>query len=60
MKKLFLLLTLVGMIFTACESGGSVDEENGGNAPTLKIELSKQTVDVHFEVGSYSISVTSP
>ena len=60
MKKLFLLLTLVGMIFTACESGGSVEEENGGNTPTLKIELSKQTVDVDFEVGSYSISVTSP
>ena len=60
MKKLFLLLTLVGMIFTACESGGSVEEENGVNAPTLKIELSKQTVDVDFETGSYSISVTSP
>ena len=60
MKKLFLLLTLVGMIFTACESGGSVEEENGGNAPTLKIELSKQTVDVDFETGTYSISVTSP
>ena len=60
MKKLFLLLTLVGMIFTACESGGSVEEENGGNTPTLKIELSRQTVDVDFETGTYSISVTSP
>ena len=60
MKKLFLLLAILGMVFTACESGGSVEEENGGNATTLKIELSKQTVDVDFEVGSYSISVTSP
>ena len=60
MKKLFLLLTLVGMIFTACESGGSVEEENGGNSSTLKIELSKKTVDVDFETGTYSISVTSP
>ena len=60
MKKLFLLLTLVGMIFTACESGGGVEEENGGNTPTYKIELSKQIIDVDFEEGTYSVSVTSP
>ena len=60
MKKLFLLLTFFGLLATACESGGGVEEENGGNTPTLKIELSKQTVDVDFETGTYSISVTSP
>ena len=59
MKKLFLLLTLVGMFFTACESGGGVEEENGGNTPTYKIELSKKTIEVGFEEGDYSVSVTS-
>ena len=75
MKKLFILLALLGFIAVGCTEGGiedetgqkdpteqpgGVEEENGGNSSTLKIELSKQTVDVDFEVGSYSISVTSP
>ena len=59
MKKLFLLLSLVGMIFAACESGGGVEEETGGSTPTYKIELSKQIIDVDFEEGTYSVSVTS-
>ena len=59
MKKLFLLLSLVGMFFAACESGGGVEEETGGSTPTYKIELSKQTIDVDFEEGTYSVSVTS-
>ena len=60
MKKLFLLLTFFGLLATACESGGGVEEENGGNTPTYKIELSKQTIEVGFEEGDYSVSVTSP
>ena len=59
MKKLFLLLTFFGLLATACESGGGVEEENGGNTPTYKIELSKKTIEVGFEEGDYSISVTS-
>ncbi len=31
MKKIFLLLTAVGMIFTACTPGSGFDEENNGN-----------------------------
>ena len=59
MRKLFLLLSLVGMIFAACESGGGVEEESGGSTPTYKIELSKKTIEVGFEEGDYSVSVTS-
>ena len=59
MKKLFLLLTFFGLLATACESGGGVEEENGGNTPTYKIELSKKTIEVDFEEGDYSVSVTS-
>ena len=31
MKKLFLLLAMVGMIFTACEPANGLDEDNNGN-----------------------------
>ena len=59
MKKLLLLLSAVGMIFTACE-GGLDNEENGGNPSTPKIELSQQSVEVAFESAQHSVSVTSP
>ena len=61
MKKLFLLLALVGTIFSACEGGGDVEEENGGGTPSIpKIELAKQNVEVEFEPAEYSVDVTSP
>ena len=60
MNKLFLpLLAVVGMMFIACE-GGLDNEDNGGNPSTPKIELSKQTIEVEFESGTYTVSVTSP
>ena len=58
MKKLFLLLTLVGIIFTACESGGEVEEEVGGEQ-TLKLELSCSDLYVNYETNIYTVSVTS-
>ncbi|MBR0394582.1 MAG: BACON domain-containing protein, partial [Alistipes sp.] len=61
MKKLFLLLALVGTIFSACEGGGDVEEENGGGTPSIpKIELAKQSIEVEFEPAEYSVDVTSP
>ena len=60
MKKLLLLLSAVGMIFTACEGGEGVEEDNGGNPSIPKIELSQQSVEVAFESAQHSVSVTSP
>lgn len=59
MKKVFLLLAAVGMVFTACQ-GGLDNEENGGTPSTPKIELSQKTIDVGYEAATYSVSVTSP
>ena len=60
MKNLFLLLALFGFVFTACEGGESVEEENGGKPFAPKIELSQQSIEVEFEPDYYSINVTSP
>ena len=59
MKKIFLLLAAVGMVFTACQVGLD-NEENGGTPSTPKIELSQKTIDVGYETTTYSVSVTSP
>ena len=59
MKKILLLLALLGAIFTACQ-GGLDNEENGGNPSIPKIELSQQTIEVDFEPDTYTVSVTSP
>ena len=37
MKKLLLLLATVGMVFTACEAGGGLDEGGNGDLPLNKI-----------------------
>ena len=54
------MLAAVGMIFTACEGNGGIEEENGGNPSIPKIELSQQSIEVDFEPETYTISVTSP
>ena len=60
LKKLLLLLATVEIIFTACEGGESVEEENGGTPSMPKIELSQQSIEVDFESAQHSVSVTSP
>ena len=60
MKKLFLLLAAVGVIFSACEGGEGVEEENGGTPSTPKIELAQQRVEVEFEPAEYEVGITSP
>ena len=59
MKKLFLLLALLGFVLTSCE-GGLGNEENGGTPATPKIELEKQNIEVEFEPAEYEVAVTSP
>ena len=60
MKKLFLLLALLSFVFTACQSGGDVEEDNGGTPSTPKIELAQQSIEVEFEPAEYEVAVTSP
>ena len=51
---------MVGMIFTACQSGGGLEEENGGTPQNSEITLSLQKIEAEFESAEYTISVTSP
>ena len=57
MKKLLLLLALLGFVFTACE-GGLNNEENG-NAESAQITLSQQFLNVNSDGAEYSVEVTS-
>ena len=74
MKKIFLLLAAVGMIFTACTPGDKLDEENNGN-PTEQpgggnqggedipadayIGLNKDAVTISPDGGSVDVTVYS-
>ncbi len=53
------MLAAVGMVFTACEGNGDIEEENG-DVSIPKIELSQQSIEVDFEPNTYTVSVTSP
>ena len=55
-----MMLAAVGMVFTACEGNGGLDEENAGNPSAPKIKLSQQSIKVDFEPNTYTVSVTSP
>ena len=60
MKKLFLLLFLIGVVLTSCENGSDIDENNG-TAPSIpQIELAQQIIEVEFEANEYAVTVTSP
>lgn len=54
MKKLLLLLSIVGLAFAACER---VEEDP---AAGLTIDLSPESIDVAFEEGTHGVLVTSP
>ncbi len=72
MKKIFLLLAAVGMIFTACTPGGGLDDDNNGNnteqpgggnddaIPTDKIVIKPSTITVEAAANSYIVAVSSP
>ena len=73
MKKLFLLLAMVGMLAVACTPGG-VDDDNNGNQteqpggnngnddaiPTDKIVIKPATIEVAAEASDYVVAVSSP
>ncbi len=75
MKKIFLLLAAVGMIFTACEPANGLDEDNNGNngdnteqpgggnddaIPTDKIVIKPSTITVEAAANNYIVAVSSP
>ena len=72
MKKIFLLLAAVGMIFTACTPGGGLDDNNNGNnteqpggdnddaIPTDKIVIKPSTITVEAAANNYIVAVSSP
>ena len=73
MKKILLILAMVGMVAVACTPGG-VDEENNGNPteqpgngggnedeiPTDKIVINPTTIEVAAEANDYVVAVSSP
>lgn len=56
MKKIFLLLAAVGMIFTACTPGGGLDD----SISTDKIVIKPSTITVEAAANSYIVAVSSP
>ena len=75
MKKIFLLLAAVGMIFTACEPANGLDDDNNGNngdnteqpgggnddaIPTDKIVIKPSTITVEAAANNYIVAVSSP
>lgn len=67
MKKYLFLLVVIGLMVASCckDDGGATNtppptEQPGEEEKESQIELSKQKIDVDFESGNYSITVTSP
>ncbi|MBR2032463.1 MAG: leucine-rich repeat protein [Alistipes sp.] len=59
MKKFLLLLAAVGMIFTACESGGDVEEDNGGTPFVPEITISPDELSFPVEGGEQEVAITA-
>ena len=60
MKKLLIMLAAVGMIFTACEGNGGVEEENGGGTPFIpEISYSPKIVEFESVGGEKEITITA-
>ena len=73
MKRILFLLAIVGLFTVACskdnegtentnptEQPGAEEEEEEEEEKEPQLELSQQSMNVGFESGSYSITVTSP
>ena len=59
MKKLLFLLAAVGMIFTACQSGGDVEEDNGGTPFVPEITISPDELSFPVEGGKQEVAITA-
>ena len=59
MKKLLLLLATVTAIFTACKSGGDVEEENGGTPFIPEITISPKDLNFSCNGGEQKVDITA-
>ena len=59
MKKLLLLLAAVGVIFTACEGGGDVEEDNGGTPFVPEITISPKDLTFGCNGGEQEVVITA-
>ena len=59
MKRILLLLAAVGMIFTACQSGGDVEEDNGGTPFVPEITISPKDLTFGCNGGEQAVDITA-
>lgn len=59
MKKLFLLLSAVGLIFTACEDSDSIEEGNGASPFIPKITISPKNLIFSCHGGTQKVSISA-
>ena len=59
MKKLLFLLAVVGVIFTACEGGESIEEANGGAPFVPEITISPKDLTFGCNGGEQAVDITA-
>ncbi len=59
MKKLLLLLSAAGLIFTACQSGGDVEEDNGSTPFVPEITISPKDLTFGCNGGEQAVDITA-
>ena len=59
MKKLFLLLTMVGMLAVACQLGGDIEEDNGETPFVPEISISHENLTFDSKGGEQEVTITA-
>ena len=59
MKKLLLLLAVVGMLAIACEGNGGIEEENGGTPFIPEINYSPKIIEFESIGGETEVTITA-
>ena len=59
MKKLLFLLAVAGIIFTACQSGSDIEEDNGGIPFVPEITISPDELSFPVEGGKQEVAITA-
>ena len=59
MKKLLLIWIMAVMIFTACQSDGALEEENGGTPFIPEITISPEELNFPVEGGEKEVAITA-
>ena len=59
MKKLLLMLAAVGMIFTACENNGGIDEENGDLSSSKIATITKQGANIKATIATLETTMSA-